>query len=425
MFLSRRAQKVQKRKARKVKQARKEAREDLCRRELLAETLHLAGATQTFESLPKSLQNDLLDYVPCESEVVLADSVAEDRVLQEVRRAHLERIGKPMPGCKRLTQTLAISNLEMLSSAAQFLLAPQPNYLLSKKDHVKQSLAKLELLTLTAKHQRAPYHFDTELFHLWFDLVQVSDPRSIVYWASPTSCQRGYRLTPQIVLFGTAPYSILEEINSHRRRLYRCFVPKLDGPVPLSYSSAELSIDSTTEKFDVYFQDHAVQRLAERLPGVRPSAVIFALAGRQFFWKGNNVFIGYPPGDQRLGYFVGNIIGNKIVIRTFKFLTMNGTPEAKLLWQKLRLEKNLMHKYKFDDLATFTSSDMKNHPELRDILSDCGCGHLLTADEVQQRGVARAFADYLQKESQHGYELIFEQKLTTLTNRIRSATRLR
>src|SRR5690242_5795450 len=69
------------------------------------------------------------------------------------------------------------------------------------------------------------------------------------------------------------------------------------------------------------------------------------------------------------------------VVRTFKFLTMENTPEARKLHQRLKLTRRDVDWLRLHELAAFTQTDLKDDPELRPLMEACGCGHLFTLAE--------------------------------------------
>ena len=86
--------------------------------------------------------------------------------------------------------------------------------------------------------------------------------------------------------------------------------------------------------------------------------------------------IEYRIYGTRTGYFKIDIVGNIVVVRTFLFLTNNGTPEGELLGKNTGL-KMLDKKYLLiDKLSTFISSDIGTSPQLKKIFCDSGCQSL-------------------------------------------------
>ena len=131
----------------------------------------------------------------------------------------------------------------------------------------------------------------------------------------------------------------------------------------------------------VYIQSHALQRLAERLDclekGFTHYFVYYSLLQAKI-WKNKHdkLFIEYSFFDFKLGYLRVDIIEGKVIIRTFLFITNNGTPEGDKLNEFTGLNK-LDHKYlNIDKLSTFISSDIRDNPEAKEIFIHAGCKSL-------------------------------------------------
>ena len=78
----------------------------------------------------------------------------------------------------------------------------------------------------------------------------------------------------------------------------------------------------------------------------------------------------------------GDIIGDKLVIRTFLFLTNNGTPEGKKLHNLIGLQKADKEFLKIDKLSTFVNSDIKENEKLKALFCEAGCGDLFQLDKT-------------------------------------------
>jgi hypothetical protein len=77
---------------------------------------------------------------------------------------------------------------------------------------------------------------------------------------------------------------------------------------------------------------------------------------------------------------------------------MQGTPEAELLYHKLRLGRRDIEYQKLDELATFLNTDLGGDPRLVELLTACGCGHLLNVGQLRdgcKRGYARDVRKHL------------------------------
>jgi hypothetical protein len=90
-------------------------------------------------------------------------------------------------------------------------------------------------------------------------------------------------------------------------------------------------------------------------------------------------------GRQKYGYFPVEVLPQCILVKTFLFLTMQGTPEAELLRSKLGLRRSNIEKYALDSYETLVLSDLALDPLLSRVLTECGCGHLLKLVDVKNR----------------------------------------
>jgi len=65
---------------------------------------------------------------------------------------------------------------------------------------------------------------------------------------------------------------------------------------------------------------------------------------------------------------------------------MDGTPEGQRLRKRLSIRRHGIETMGLDKLESFLLSDLKEDSELVQILSDCGCGHLLDIAETIETG---------------------------------------
>jgi hypothetical protein len=133
---------------------------------------------------------------------------------------------------------------------------------------------------------------------------------------------------------------------------------------------------------DVYILTHALQRLSERIDCFPTGSIHYnmfiSLKDPKVFYDGNqNILIEYRYFGTRAGYFRVDIIEGKIIIRTFLFITNNGTPEGLKLGNITGLQK-LDKKYlAIDRLSTFMTSDIGENDKIRKIFTSAGCQCLL------------------------------------------------
>ena len=106
----------------------------------------------------------------------------------------------------------------------------------------------------------------------------------------------------------------------------------------------------------------------------------------------------------KLGYLAGTVADKVVVIKTFLFLTMDGTPEGSKLWERLRLRRADKEYLQLDWLRTFGGTKLRADEELVALLTECGCGHLFripAADVEDDSRLADDIRRYLEWLFQH------------------------
>src|SRR5688572_29335456 len=157
-------------------------------------------------------------------------------------------------------------------------------------------------------------------------------------------------------------------------------------------------------EYPVFVQSHALRQLAQRvnLPGVVPYLQAWMAESLE-----NPTIVERRPGgtflvefriqEHRVGYLVTKLVENVVVVRTFLFLTMESTPEARKLERRLKLTRRDLEWLGLNDLSAFTRSDLRDDAQLRTLLTDCGCGHLLDMEKDELATTPRPLAAELRQ----------------------------
>jgi hypothetical protein len=175
------------------------------------------------------------------------------------------------------------------------------------------------------------------------------------------------------------------DVGEHKERpVFQCGLPDwTDGIRWMEADGGPFGLEEG-RRYPVCIQSHALRKLKERFPQDREVEVVVQhgllesldspeVAERQ----GDSYLIAYHVHGIRLGYLVAWVAQGKIVIVTFLFLTMKGTPEHRLLREKLRLTRRDIEHLSLDRLETFLSPDVLQERQLVGVLQECGCGGLL------------------------------------------------
>ena len=140
-------------------------------------------------------------------------------------------------------------------------------------------------------------------------------------------------------------------------------------------------IGDQSEALPVYIQMHALDRLEERMDCENPAVLhfhVFQSVSDCNIIKGfnNNYLIEYKYIDRKTGYLSAIIQDGKLIIRTFLFLTNNGTPEGRLLHKLTGLQKLDKQFLSIDKQSTFLDPEIRKNQTIRHLFNEAGCGQL-------------------------------------------------
>lgn len=174
-------------------------------------------------------------------------------------------------------------------------------------------------------------------------------------------------------------------------------------------------------KLPVYMQSHALRRMKERLDLLDQPALNYTLwdscssEGTGFVYKTCYLIPVYVH-EIRVGYFAGSIIDNKLVLRTFLFITHSATPEGDKLNELTGLGKSDIKYWRIDRLSTFMQVDKDEYPELLELMDRAGLDDLgslrnktFDTDSLQSVNL-NGLTDYIAK----GYQNFFANEYSIM-----------
>jgi len=175
----------------------------------------------------------------------------------------------------------------------------------------------------------------------------------------------------------------LIEIDGHKRTVYRLGFFQSQTLVWLTLTPEQLGLPGTMQQLPlkIYIQTHAMERLKERIGdyfmGLNNIGILTAILTNKALPSGDGGFLfPYTYVETKLGYLKASVIGDKLIIRTFLFVTNNGTPEGKKLAALLGVQKEDKKYLGIDKLSTFINSDIEANEHLKRIFSQVGCDSL-------------------------------------------------
>ncbi|MFO0956724.1 MAG: hypothetical protein U0800_04555 [Isosphaeraceae bacterium] len=377
----------QKLRERARKRAREQDRRDAVRDRLLA----ALGLDEAFQMLPGWLRGIFLLKMRPGIEVASAAGYEDDpeieAVVRRIRRQVLQPSGLELEGrpfaaslddCER--------GLWCILEGFRFLRG------LSKTSTLKQVTCLAPMLEAIDRKFSEGLHREIiyKLMHMETDLAEIAnegyrvDRRMLsIDWAVARKPEGRHYRRLEVRAHATKPTRL--GLGGESRLAYPCQRGEYcNGLMMVRWDLQRLGLANEPRKLPVYVSPHAVARFDERLPiecgsyslhNLIPASLREPrlLPGRDGTW-----LVAVEPNAGRLGYLVAQILPDYVLIKTFLFLTMQGTPESGRLKARLGVYRADAERFELDRCKTWIDSDITHDPLIKRALSDCGCGHLLT-----------------------------------------------
>jgi len=383
---------MNKRKKKKSKQSINKLTVAQHRNEFFCKIQHICnvvGDSRVFSLIPSKDLDRMYKMRIRAIKIVIAEGHhVSPEVLKEIKQAALYMLKEPQ--IPTITEKLEITLYDYFS--AGIILT---NYL----DIIKNSINPVEKEIFKGLSKIHDYD-DTiykawDIFHNYLGLESLflSDLSSHIYWfkySKKPQIHENFFVCSYVELYSHQPEKIQVNFEGNKRTAFRVgwgFSKLATGMKWSIIKSENFNLKNSIPglPLEVYVQTHALQRLSERLDcilkGILHLHIYLSFENiKSCKDKFGNTLIEYWVSNYKLGYFVVDISEGKAIIRTFLFLTNNGTPEGEKLKEITGLEK-LDKKYlTIDKLSTFLSPDIYNNENLKKIFVKAGCGSLFDID---------------------------------------------
>jgi hypothetical protein len=197
--------------------------------------------------------------------------------------------------------------------------------------------------------------------------------------------------THQKITIGTYPLEVRKvSVNGETHTAIQVGLMFYPDRVPifhhltLSYEDIHRNINTPLSnlKLPVYVQQHALDRMRERLGLVIPAFYITvlmeALLRKEIIpVTKSRMLITCFTNDLKIGYFVAEVIDGVVLIRTFLLLTNGGTPEGNKLSRLTGLQTEDRKYLSIDTLQGLANSDIARNEAICKLFRDAGCGSIL------------------------------------------------
>lgn len=189
-----------------------------------------------------------------------------------------------------------------------------------------------------------------------------------------------------IEVFGYPARKCMIRVDGILRPAFRLGKPVASEPyiewISVLASLLQGAYSGKNNVLDVYIQSHALKRLKERLDLLSEEAINYAI------WENitridrlekyqHYLLLPFDIMGVKVGYLVGKVVADKLLFRTFLFITHNSAPEGKRFKAISGLVKEDITYWRIDRLSAFANLDEDKYPELIRIFNEAGMEYLL------------------------------------------------
>src|SRR5665648_40373 len=221
-------------------------------------------------------------------------------------------------------------------------------------------------------------------------LTRLSNPAQKYYGAyiRPAPFYKGRPKLEFICdIFGFQAQKCMVSINGCKRPAFQMAKPLESAVTPIVWLSVDVSLlgkfyKGSKKALDVFIQSHALTRLKERLDLLDQEAINYALWENthtisQFVSYHGYLLLPFKVFDVKIGYLVANVTADKLLFRTFLFITHSSSPEGVRLRNLTGLGKEDITYWKIDRLSTFVKLKEEKYPGLIELFCKAGLEMLM------------------------------------------------
>lgn len=230
---------------------------------------------------------------------------------------------------------------------------------------------------------------------IWFLGLSLTHINERFCWMVRIANNNGVGATDYILAIKEkVAQSINVVIDNHPRPVFRLAIAYPSaGPIEVSVSSDILNLNNAVRNMPipVYIQNHVLHRMEERLDSItrymREFYLYVSMEDPKVIHFKGRILVEYNLGTgNKLGYLIVDYLNGILLVKTFLLLSNSGTPEGLRLEESSGLNKIDRQYWAIDRLSTFQQTDLKDHPQIKEIFEHAGCGSLFNDLPVLSRG---------------------------------------
>lgn len=235
------------------------------------------------------------------------------------------------------------------------------------------------------------------MLNAFYDRLLLDNYRIVTQLSNPDQKYYGIHTRPAAIckdnpcmelvteVYGIPACKSIVEICGNRRPAFR--LGKATSEKPVQWITVNVSLlgsfyTGNRPALDVYIQSHALSRLKERLDLLNEESINYSLWENthdisQFVFYRGYLLLPFSVFNVKIGYLVANVVEEKLLFRTFLFITHNCTPEGDRLKRMTGLEDKDISYWRIDRLSTFVKLKEAKYPALIRLFCKAGLADLM------------------------------------------------
>lgn len=350
--------------------------------------INILGIKDLFDKLPPNAKKPILDFTWPKPTISINENAkefpgvdnVEDKIRERVSNLKIEVNGEEMPildvgyvlGIDSAVHGMkSFLNKSINNDKAISKKITDPAALLSTLEKIENS---------TAPNARDVW-FNSAIKLMYSAWLEVSDyynfAKNGLYFTLVLEKSPGGKVYQNVIIHQYKTEVRIFNVDGKPRNGYLCFFFDAVDKFPIVFKKGTIN---NIKPVKVYIQDHAINRIKERLKITYTGDMFYSIGLSLINPKvackdDDSYFLELHFNKNKVGYLIASFADDAVLIKSFKFITMSGTPEYQILKNKFKASRKDFE-YLGMDTIDFINSDAFKDPELRQIFKSCNLSHL-------------------------------------------------
>ncbi len=294
---------------------------------------------------------------------------------------------------KKFRNIELIKGKEKISIEDMFVISAFSNYVICKEKDPELKPLSIAFEPLLKAFDELD-HPDVMLYNMYNDTLAMMNGLGCSMFSLETDVvEKDYPVYGLFHIVKIKHHRLIKQgivINGKRRPIVKFGWPEVNEGIwyfKIKADKIKSIYKGAKKELDVYIQYHAIKRFEERTQPI-PLAVCRLFIATLFRnydiaeIKDGKIFLPTYYGIAKIGYFVADIIDEKIIIKTFLFITHHSTPEGQQLKKLSGLGKTDISYWHFDTLISFFTDPPEEGSLIRKVMEEVGIDKLFQVKDL-------------------------------------------